>query len=47
MQLRERSFLRYLARLVDAQHAALDAVPDMPQPDAERLDRAQRHAMPL
>ena len=40
-------FLRYLARLVDAQHAALDAVPDMPQPDAERIDRAQRHAMPL
>lgn len=40
-------FLRYLARLVDAQHAALDTVPDMPQPDAERIDRAQRHAMPL
>lgn len=41
------AFLRYLARLVDAQHAVLAQVPVLPQIDDELLDRAQRNAMPL
>lgn len=40
-------FLRYVAKLMDAQHEVARGLPPAPPVDAGTIDRAQRHAMPL
>lgn len=40
-------WLRFLAALTRAQHAALQALPALPLPDATQLARAREHRMPL
>ena len=39
-------WLRFLGRLSAAQHRALQALPELPPPDATALEQAQRHGMP-
>lgn len=39
-------WLRFLGRLTQAQHQALQALPALPLPDALALERARGHAMP-
>lgn len=40
-------FLRYVARIMDAQHEVAGRMPQAPDPDADTIERAQRYAMPL
>ena len=40
-------FLRYVARMMEAQHQVVRQLPQAPDPDADTIERAQRHAMPL